>query len=118
MTITDAPKIVTRHLANPEPWTLRSYLNADGYQGLRKALTLPREEILAAVGEAARADGWAPLSSVRQALGKRMPGFNLRNYKHRKFRDLVAAVDGIETRESQSASGPVISVRHLAPPPA
>lgn len=79
---------------------------------------LPREAILAAVGEAARADGWAPLSSVRQALGKRMPGFNLRNYQHRKFRDLVAAVDGIETRESQSASGPVISVRHLPPPPA
>jgi len=75
------------------------------------------QEILKLV-QAARADGWAPLSSVRQALGKRMPGFNLRNYKHRKFRDLVAAVDGIETRESQSASGPVISVRHLAPPPA
>lgn len=80
---------------------------------------LPRDEILAAVGEAARADGWAPLSSVRQALGKRMPGFSLGNYKHRKFRDLVAAVDGIETRESQSDSGPVISVRrNPATPPA
>jgi NYN domain/OST-HTH/LOTUS domain len=72
---------------------------------------LPRDEILSALDEAARPDGWAPLSSVRQKLGKRMPGFNLRNYKHAKFRDLVAAVDGIETRESQSASGPVISVR-------
>src|ERR1700737_929930 len=45
MTITDAPKIVTRHLANRAPWTLRSYLAADGYQGLRKALTMAREDI-------------------------------------------------------------------------
>jgi uncharacterized protein (TIGR00288 family) len=72
---------------------------------------LPSADVLAAVDEAARSDGWAPLSSVRQKLGKRMPGFNLGNYKHRKFRDLVAAVDGLETRESHSASGPVISVR-------
>lgn len=45
MTITDAPKIVTRHLANPESWTLKSYLDADGYQGLRKALTMNREDV-------------------------------------------------------------------------
>src|SRR3984893_11702744 len=40
MTVSDAPKIVTRHLGNPESWTLRGYLAADGYQGLRKALTM------------------------------------------------------------------------------
>jgi NADH-quinone oxidoreductase subunit F len=45
VTITDAPKIVTRHLANREPWTLKAYLDADGYQGLRKALTMTREEV-------------------------------------------------------------------------
>jgi NADH-quinone oxidoreductase subunit F len=40
MTVTNAPKIVTRHLGNPESWTLRGYLASDGYQGLRKALTV------------------------------------------------------------------------------
>ncbi|MDQ1414314.1 MAG: hypothetical protein QOE07_2902, partial [Acidimicrobiaceae bacterium] len=45
MTVTDAPKIVTRHLGNADSWTLKSYLDADGYQGLRKALTMPREEV-------------------------------------------------------------------------
>jgi NADH-quinone oxidoreductase subunit F len=45
MTITDAPKIVTRHLGNPESWTLKSYLDADGYQGLRKALTMARQDV-------------------------------------------------------------------------
>ncbi|MDQ6615944.1 MAG: NADH-quinone oxidoreductase subunit NuoF [Actinomycetota bacterium] len=45
MTVTNAPKIVTRHLGNPESWTLKSYLDADGYQGLRKALTMAREDV-------------------------------------------------------------------------
>ena len=45
MTVTDVPKIVTRHLANPESWTLKSYVAADGYQGLRKALTMAREDV-------------------------------------------------------------------------
>jgi NADH-quinone oxidoreductase subunit F len=45
MTITDAPKIVTRHLGNPESWTLKSYLDTDGYQGLRKALTMARQDV-------------------------------------------------------------------------
>src|ERR1700730_2302404 len=40
MTVSDAPKIVTRHLGNPESWTLKGYLASDGYQGLRKALTM------------------------------------------------------------------------------
>ena len=45
MTVTDAPKIVTRHLGNEESWTLNGYLAADGYQGLRKALTMAREDV-------------------------------------------------------------------------
>ncbi|HSS08282.1 MAG TPA: NADH-quinone oxidoreductase subunit NuoF [Acidimicrobiales bacterium] len=50
--ITDAPKIVTRHLGNPESWTLRSYLNAAGYEGLRKALTMTPEAVAAEVQKA------------------------------------------------------------------
>ena len=50
--ITDAPRIVTRHIGNPESWTLRGYLASDGYQGLRKALRMTREEIHAEVNTA------------------------------------------------------------------
>jgi NADH-quinone oxidoreductase subunit F len=45
MTITHAPKIVTRHLGNSESWTLRSYVASDGYIGLRKALKMTPEEV-------------------------------------------------------------------------
>lgn len=45
MTVTDAPRIVTRHFGNAESWTLKSYLDAGGYTGLRKALTMAPEEI-------------------------------------------------------------------------
>ncbi len=45
VTVTDAPKIVTRHIGNPESWTLKGYLASDGYQGLRKALTMTRQQI-------------------------------------------------------------------------
>ncbi|HEY2302588.1 MAG TPA: NADH-quinone oxidoreductase subunit NuoF, partial [Acidimicrobiales bacterium] len=45
MTVTDAPKIVTRHLGNPESWTLKGYVAADGYQGLRKALTMEPSQL-------------------------------------------------------------------------
>jgi NADH-quinone oxidoreductase subunit F len=50
--ITDAPKIVTRHLGNPESWTLRSYLNAAGYEGLRKALSMTPEGVAQEVQKA------------------------------------------------------------------
>jgi NADH-quinone oxidoreductase subunit F len=43
--VTDAPKIVTRHLGNPESWTLKGYVAADGYQGLRKALTMEPSQL-------------------------------------------------------------------------
>ena len=74
--------------------------------------------MLAAVEESAHPDGWAALGVVRQKLGKRLPNFNLRSYGYRKFRDLVAGIDGIETRETKSASGAAIAVRRrtTAPP--
>ena len=45
VTVTNPPRIVTRHLGLERSWTLETYLGADGYQGLRKALTLTPEEI-------------------------------------------------------------------------
>jgi NADH-quinone oxidoreductase subunit F len=50
--ITDAPRIVTRHIGNPESWTLPGYVASDGYQGLRKALTMTPEEIQTEVNTA------------------------------------------------------------------
>lgn len=80
---------------------------------------VPKAEILAALAESAHSDGWAALSTVRDKLGRHIPGFNLRNYGYRKFRDLVAAVEGIETRETKSPNGAAIAVRRReAAPPA
>src|SRR5881394_103209 len=45
VTITDAPKIVTRRLSYPDSHTMSRYLATDGYTALRKGLTMPREEI-------------------------------------------------------------------------
>ena len=52
MTVSDAPKIVTRHVGNHESWTLAGYLASDGYQGLRKALSMAPEEIAEEVNKA------------------------------------------------------------------
>jgi NADH-quinone oxidoreductase subunit F len=52
VTITDAPKIVTRRLGYPDSHTLSRYLATDGYTGLRKALTMSREEVQEEVGKA------------------------------------------------------------------
>src|SRR5204863_5958197 len=52
MTITDAPKIVTRRLQYPDSHTLSRYLATDGYTGLRKALGMSREEVQEEVGNA------------------------------------------------------------------
>jgi NADH-quinone oxidoreductase subunit F len=41
--------IVTRRYGLPESWTLRTYLNNGGYEGLRKAVTTPREELVESV---------------------------------------------------------------------
>jgi NADH-quinone oxidoreductase subunit F len=46
----DLPKpIVTARYGAPESWTLRSYLNGGGYEGLRRALSMPREELVESV---------------------------------------------------------------------
>src|SRR5947209_15706878 len=49
---TDVAPIVSRRLAAQEPWTLRSYLADGGYEALRKALTMPRQEVMAEVDRA------------------------------------------------------------------
>jgi len=43
--ITDAAPIVTARVGQPRSWTLQSYLDHGGYDGLRKALTMDRAAI-------------------------------------------------------------------------
>ena len=45
MTVTDAPRIVTRRLGQPRSWALDTYLADGGYEGLRAALALTPEQI-------------------------------------------------------------------------
>jgi hypothetical protein len=46
----DLPQpIVTARYGVPESWTLRSYLDGGGYEGLRRALSMPREELVESV---------------------------------------------------------------------
>jgi NADH-quinone oxidoreductase subunit F len=51
VTITDAPKIVTRRLQFDDSHTLQRYLSTDGYNGLRQALQMSREEVVAEVNK-------------------------------------------------------------------
>ncbi|MDQ1396788.1 MAG: NADH-quinone oxidoreductase subunit, partial [Acidimicrobiaceae bacterium] len=52
MTITDAPKIVTRRMSYDDSYTLRRYLDTGGYDGLRRALGMAREEVQEEVSKA------------------------------------------------------------------
>jgi len=52
LTVTHAPRIVSRRLRRPESWTLASYLADEGYQGLRKALTMTPEQLVEQVNVA------------------------------------------------------------------
>ncbi|MFZ0668252.1 MAG: NADH-quinone oxidoreductase subunit NuoF [Acidimicrobiales bacterium] len=52
MTITEAPKIVTSRLGFDDSYTITRYLATGGYEGLRKALTMTREEVAAEVDAA------------------------------------------------------------------
>jgi NADH-quinone oxidoreductase subunit F len=45
MSVTDAPRIVSRRLGQPGSWTLETYLSDGGYQGLRAALKMTPEQI-------------------------------------------------------------------------
>ena len=49
MTLTQAPRIVTSRLGLPQSWTLRSYLDNGGYEGLRKALGMSPDDVHKAV---------------------------------------------------------------------
>jgi NADH-quinone oxidoreductase subunit F len=44
--------IVTARYGLPESWTLRTYLANGGYEGLRKAVSMPREQLVEEVGAA------------------------------------------------------------------
>jgi NADH-quinone oxidoreductase subunit F len=43
--ITDAPQIVTSRIGRDQSWTLDSYLATGGYQGLRRVVTMPPEDV-------------------------------------------------------------------------
>jgi len=45
MTVTDAPHIVSRRLGRPRSWTIQSYLDDGGYEGLRAALKMTPEQV-------------------------------------------------------------------------
>ena len=45
MTITDAPRIVSRRLGTPRSWAIDTYLADGGYQGLRAALAMTPAQI-------------------------------------------------------------------------
>ena len=45
MTVTDVDAIVTARVGVPNSWTLKTYLDTGGYQGLRKALSMTREAV-------------------------------------------------------------------------
>ncbi|MBW3557076.1 MAG: NADH-quinone oxidoreductase subunit NuoF [Actinobacteria bacterium] len=49
---TSVDPIVTRNIGNPESWTLRSYLDHGGYEGLRRALKMSPEEVQSEVDKA------------------------------------------------------------------
>src|SRR4051812_12851509 len=51
MTITDAPKIVTRRLQHSDSHTLQRYLSTNGYNGLRQALGMSREAVVEEVNK-------------------------------------------------------------------
>lgn len=52
MTVTEAPRIVTSRLEFEDSYTLARYLATGGYEGLRKALSMTREEVAAEVDAA------------------------------------------------------------------
>ncbi len=60
------------------------------------SLPIPDDEIISAVGDASGEQGRAHLSSVHNLITKRIPGFDPRNYGHKRLSDLIAKVKGIE----------------------
>ncbi len=52
MPLTDAPRIMTARLGDPDSYTIERYLETGGYQALRKALTMTPAEVTAEVDAA------------------------------------------------------------------
>jgi NADH-quinone oxidoreductase subunit F len=52
MPLTDAPRIMTARLGDPDSYTIERYLETGGYQALRKALTMTPAEVAAEVDAA------------------------------------------------------------------
>jgi NADH-quinone oxidoreductase subunit F len=52
MALTDAPRIVTSRMGRDDSHTLGRYLEAGGYDGLHKALSMTPEAVAAEVDEA------------------------------------------------------------------
>jgi len=65
---------------------------------------IPEAEILQALEESTR-DGWAALSAVGHRLGRSIPGFAPKIYGYRNLRELITALDGIETSETRTPAG-------------
>ncbi|MDK1490113.1 NYN domain-containing protein [Sinorhizobium sp. 7-81] len=61
---------------------------------------LPEAEILATIKEIARGDGWAPLSAVGTALGKRISGFDSRNYGYKNLNTLMKSISSLECKSN------------------
>ncbi|MCZ4091984.1 NYN domain-containing protein [Sinorhizobium psoraleae] len=63
-------------------------------------LKLPEAEILATIKEVARGDGWAHLSAVGTALGKRISGFDSRNYGYKNLNTLMKSISSLECKSN------------------
>ena len=47
--MTSLTPVLSRFWDEPQPWTLPTYLRHDGYQGLRKALRMKPDDVIATV---------------------------------------------------------------------
>ena len=67
MAVSSAPLIVTRHLGDPDSFTLKRYLANGGYGALRKALEIGREAVplTSAAASPSSSATWDIPSSVR-----------------------------------------------------
>jgi hypothetical protein len=67
------------------------------------ARAYPADEVLEAFDESVRDDGWARVGSVRTALGRRIGGFDQRNYGSAKFVSFLKQDDRFEFNEKRDA---------------
>ncbi|MDR1405096.1 MAG: NYN domain-containing protein [Candidatus Methanoplasma sp.] len=85
----------------PADAELRSPMSSD-QSAADKKLESDRKELTAQVKaileEEAGPDGWSKMSAVANTIIKREPSFDSRNYKFKKFKDLVDGLGPFETR--------------------